>query len=48
MEKKHISTPDAQGLGRFLKNYGWKVELEKWDGHKHIDIAIRDFIKKQN
>ena len=23
-----------------LKGYGWNVEFEKWDGYKHIDIAI--------
>jgi len=35
-----MSTPEAKELGELLKSYGWKVELEKWDGHKHIDIAI--------
>jgi len=36
------STPEARELGRLLKSYGWKVELEKWDGHKHVDIAITE------
>jgi very-short-patch-repair endonuclease len=40
--KESYSTPEARELGRLLKNYGWKVELEKWDGHKHIDIAITE------
>jgi very-short-patch-repair endonuclease len=34
------STPEARALGELLRGYGWDVELEKWDGHKHIDIAI--------
>lgn len=38
--KKHTATPEAKELARFLRNYGWGVELEKWDGHKSIDIAI--------
>ena len=41
-KNNHKSTPEAQELGRLLKNYGWKIELEKWDGHKHIDIAITE------
>lgn len=35
-------TPEAQKLGRLLESYGWKVELEKFDGYKHIDIAITE------
>lgn len=38
----HQATPEARELGRLLRDYGWKVELEKWDGHKHIDIAITE------
>ena len=34
------STPQTKELASFLERKGWKVELEKWDGHKHIDIAI--------
>lgn len=34
------STPEAKKIGKLLREYGWKVELEKWDGHKSIDIAI--------
>lgn len=36
------STPEARELGGLLGSYGWKVELEKFDGHKHIDIAITE------
>lgn len=36
----HKSTPQARELSELLRQYGWEVELEKWDGHKHIDIAI--------
>ncbi len=36
------STPEADKLGRLLESCGWKVELEKWDGYKHIDIAITE------
>ena len=39
-EAGYKSTPEARQLGDLLRHYGWKVELEKWDGHKHIDIAI--------
>ena len=39
-EQDHGATPEARELGKRLAEYGWKVELEKWDGHKHIDIAI--------
>lgn len=41
-QKEIKETPEARELGRLLKGYGWKVELEKWDGHKHIDIAITE------
>ena len=40
--KTSHSTPEARELGRLLESYGWRVELEKWDGHKHIDIAITE------
>lgn len=33
-------TPEALMLYFFLKNYGIDAELEKFDGFKHIDIAI--------
>ena len=39
---KHQPTPEALKLGNLLKNMGWKVEFEKWDGYKHIDIAITE------
>src|SRR3989344_5721349 len=37
---RHQPTPEAEKLGNLLKGYGWNVEFEKWDGYKHIDIAI--------
>jgi very-short-patch-repair endonuclease len=36
----HQPTPEVKKLGKMLESYGWKVELEKFDGYKHIDIAI--------
>jgi len=39
---KPKSTPEAIKLGNLLKEYGWYVEFEKWDGYKHIDIAITE------
>jgi very-short-patch-repair endonuclease len=33
-------TPQAERLGELLKKYGYNVEFEKYDGFKHIDIAI--------
>ncbi|MBN2101292.1 MAG: DUF559 domain-containing protein [Candidatus Aenigmarchaeota archaeon] len=39
-EKK--STPEALELGKALKSRGVPVELEKFDGFKHIDIAVFD------
>lgn len=41
-DRKPQPTPEAHKLGELLKKYGWKVELEKGDGHKHIDIAITE------
>ncbi len=38
--KPRRASPEVQELARLLENYGWKPELEKWDGFKHIDIAI--------
>lgn len=34
------STPQAKALREALIKRGIKCELEKWDGYKHIDIAI--------
>lgn len=45
-KKKPEPTPEALRLGNLLKNMGYKVEFEKYDGFKHIDIAIVD--KKVN
>ncbi|MBU0906779.1 MAG: DUF559 domain-containing protein [Nanoarchaeota archaeon] len=38
--QKKEPTKESKKLGRLLKEMGWKVEFEKWDGYKHIDIAI--------
>ena len=39
-QKKPEPTPQALRLGNLLTKYGYKVEFEKYDGYKHIDIAI--------
>ena len=39
-EKGREPTREAVKLGDELSRLGYKAELEKWDGHKHIDIAI--------
>lgn len=36
----HQPTPEAKKLSNELVKLGYKAELEKWDGYKHIDIAI--------
>ncbi len=33
-------TSEAKKLSNELIKLGYKAELEKWDGYKHIDIAI--------
>jgi very-short-patch-repair endonuclease len=38
----HQPTSEVQRLGKLLSGYGWKVELEKYDGYKHIDIAVTE------
>jgi very-short-patch-repair endonuclease len=38
----HKSTPEARKLFYALKERDVPAELEKWDGHKHIDIAVTD------
>ncbi len=40
IEMINSSTPQAQALHDALIARGIKCELEKWDGHKHIDLAI--------
>jgi len=35
-------TPEAKRLGEILMQRGHHVQFEKWDGHKHIDIAITE------
>ncbi len=41
-KRKANSTPEAQKLFNILIKMGFKAQLEKWDGYKHIDIAIPD------
>lgn len=38
--KKHTPTPEAKKLNAELIKLGYIAELEKWDGYKHIDIAV--------
>ena len=38
--KRQMPTPEAQRLSEELRKRGFYTEKEKWDGHKHIDIAI--------
>ncbi len=38
--RKHQPTPQAWRLGSLLRKRGWFIEYEKFDGYKHIDIAI--------
>ncbi|MEK6915466.1 MAG: DUF559 domain-containing protein [Nanoarchaeota archaeon] len=33
---------EAKFLGSLLKDNGWNVEFEKWDGYKHVDIVIEN------
>jgi len=33
-------TPEARKIGFLLKKAGWRIEFEKFDGYKSIDIAI--------
>jgi very-short-patch-repair endonuclease len=39
-KKRPEPTPEALKLGNLLKSMGYNVEFEKYDGFKHIDIAI--------
>lgn len=40
LEKTNYATPQAEMLYNALIKRGIKCEKEKWDGYKHIDIAI--------
>lgn len=40
--KKSNITPEARQLASALMERGVPVQLEKWDGFKHIDIAITE------
>jgi len=33
-------TPEEAQLGNILRERGWNVRHQQWDGYKHIDIAI--------
>jgi len=35
-------TDEARKLAKALTKLGWRVELEKYDGYKHIDIAVTE------
>ena len=37
---KPVSTKQTIALAESLQKMGIKVEMEHWDGHKHIDIFI--------
>ncbi|MFA5061959.1 MAG: DUF559 domain-containing protein [Patescibacteria group bacterium] len=37
---RHQPTLEAKKLNEELTKLGYNSELEKWDGHKHIDIAV--------
>ena len=37
---KKIATPQALALAEALSRKGLKIEIEHWDGHKHVDIYI--------
>ena len=39
-KNKSQPTLEALKLGKLLEKYGYKVEYEKYDGYKHIDIAL--------
>jgi very-short-patch-repair endonuclease len=39
---KHQPTQYAQALGTALRKQGIRVELEHFDGHKHVDIHLPD------
>ena len=39
-QRNYRATPQAKILYDFLQSLGVNCELEKWDGYKHIDIAI--------
>jgi len=39
---KHVMTDQARELYELLKQRGINAESEYSDGHKHVDIAIRD------
>ena len=39
---KIISTKQTLELADELKKRGLKIELEHWDGHKHVDIFLPD------
>jgi hypothetical protein len=42
---KKKSTPEAKKLFSELKKRRVPAELEKWDGYKHIDIAVVNAIR---
>ena len=43
-ERKKKSTPEAIKLCEILIKLGFDAKLEQWDGYKHIDIAIPEYM----
>ena len=43
-KRKKKSTPEAQKIYEILLKNGFDAKLEQWDGFKHIDIAIPDYM----
>lgn len=39
-ETQRKPTREAVRLSDELSKLGYRTELEKWDGHKHVDIAV--------
>lgn len=37
---KNIPTKQTEALAEALKKRGVEIEIEHWDGHKHVDIYI--------
>lgn len=38
----HQPTIEAKRFGKKLEEFGWKIDYEKFDGFKNIDISIED------
>jgi very-short-patch-repair endonuclease len=40
--REHQPTEEAKRLGFRLREIGWNVEFERYDGYKNVDISIPD------